>query len=118
MQLTLSRIWYFAAHPRPRLRDRVIAGMWRAGEDTGAICDLLLCHEYYLYGRVRDLRNKGMRLAKRTRHESCAKRTTPVTERACLRCRAPFPSEGAGHRICDTCKDGREWRNDVSSMAV
>ena len=27
-----------------------------------------------------------------------------TTERDCLKCTEPFPSEGAGNRICDRCK--------------
>lgn len=29
----------------------------------------------------------------------------PTTPRACLCCRAMFPSEGIGNRMCETCKD-------------
>ena len=29
----------------------------------------------------------------------------PTTPRACLCCRAMFPSEGIGNRMCDPCKD-------------
>jgi hypothetical protein len=28
-----------------------------------------------------------------------------VRERACLRCRKPFPSEGAHNRLCGDCRD-------------
>lgn len=40
-------------------------------------------------------------------------------ERACLRCREPFPSAGFGERICRRCKSRVAWRNGVSlSRAV
>lgn len=33
------------------------------------------------------------------------RRVKPVTqERACLRCREPFKSEGPGHRMCNVCR--------------
>ncbi len=35
-------------------------------------------------------------------------------ERACLRCRTPFWSEGFGERICRRCKGLNAWRNGVS----
>lgn len=39
--------------------------------------------------------------------------------RPCLACRAPFPSEGAHHRICDQCKGSKAWREgDEDSFAV
>ena len=30
--------------------------------------------------------------------------------RHCLRCRAPFESEGFGERICRHCKSLKDWR--------
>ncbi|WP_299987034.1 hypothetical protein [uncultured Ruegeria sp.] len=35
-------------------------------------------------------------------------------ERACLRRRTPFWSEGFGERICRRCKGLNAWRNGVS----
>ena len=32
-------------------------------------------------------------------------------QRQCLRCRAAFPSEGFGERICRQCKGTNAWRN-------
>jgi len=110
MQLTLFRIWWFAAHPRLPLRDRVIAGMWKAGEDTLAICDLLFMDENHVRSRVRQLRDKGVELPKRTRAESCAKRRETYQERSCMTCGETFTSEGAHHRVCDRCKEHEVWR--------
>jgi len=33
--------------------------------------------------------------------------------RQCLRCRAPFPSEWAGERICSRCKRSAGWCTGV-----
>ena len=45
-------------------------------------------------------------------HEkSESKRTTEQKIRKCLICRAPFPSGGAGERICRRCKDTAAWRS-------
>lgn len=34
-------------------------------------------------------------------------------ERNCLRCRAVFPSEWIGERICRRCKDSQIWRSGL-----
>jgi hypothetical protein len=34
--------------------------------------------------------------------------------RLCLRCNAPFDSEGFGERICRHCKQSKSWRDGVS----
>ncbi len=34
-----------------------------------------------------------------------------AAERPCLRCRAPFWSEGFGERICARCKGSAVWRD-------
>ncbi len=31
--------------------------------------------------------------------------------RRCLRCKATFPSEWSGERICSRCKKSNAWRN-------
>ncbi|MCU4652010.1 hypothetical protein N8I71_04170 [Roseibacterium sp. SDUM158016] len=31
--------------------------------------------------------------------------------RTCLRCRAEFPSEGFGERVCRKCKSSSTWRS-------
>jgi hypothetical protein len=31
--------------------------------------------------------------------------------RQCLRCKATFPSEWSGERICSRCKSSNAWRN-------
>jgi len=31
----------------------------------------------------------------------------PTKPRLCLRCDNEFPSTGAGHRVCDDCKSGK-----------
>ncbi|KID12321.1 hypothetical protein P279_29020 [Rhodobacteraceae bacterium PD-2] len=33
-----------------------------------------------------------------------------AADRACLRCRKPFPSAGFGERICPRCKGSKAWR--------
>ena len=38
-----------------------------------------------------------------------------AAERACLRCRAPFPSEGFGERICKRCKGQTTWKSAIPS---
>jgi hypothetical protein len=35
-------------------------------------------------------------------------------ERACLRCRSTFRSEGFGERICSRCKGSAVWRSAIS----
>jgi hypothetical protein len=37
-----------------------------------------------------------------------------AAERACLRCRSTFLSEGFGERICSRCKGTTAWRSAVS----
>lgn len=37
-------------------------------------------------------------------------------ERPCLRCRAPFWSEGFGERICQRCKGSSTWQTLVQSV--
>lgn len=37
-------------------------------------------------------------------------------ERLCLRCRAPFWSEGFGERICRRCKGSSTWQTLVQSV--
>ena len=39
------------------------------------------------------------------------------TLRQCLRCRATFPSEGFGERICRHCKSSKDWRS-ASPLAL
>jgi len=34
--------------------------------------------------------------------------------RRCLKCRATFPSEWSGERICSRCKHSNAWRTGVS----
>jgi hypothetical protein len=41
-----------------------------------------------------------------------------AAERACLRCKATFWSEGFGQRICARCKRSFLWRSAVPSRAV
>jgi hypothetical protein len=36
-----------------------------------------------------------------------------AAERACLRCRKPFPSEGFGERICKRCKSQSAWKSAI-----
>ncbi|GEM_PF-1215290 len=36
-------------------------------------------------------------------------------ERACLRCKAVFHSEGFGERICKRCKGSSTWKNPASA---
>jgi DnaJ-class molecular chaperone len=36
-------------------------------------------------------------------------------ERACLRCKTMFSSEGFGERICKRCKGSSTWRNPASA---
>ena len=36
-------------------------------------------------------------------------------ERACLRCKATFGSEGFGERICGRCKSSSTWRSAASA---
>lgn len=38
-------------------------------------------------------------------------------ERACLRCKATFPSDGFGERICRRCKGSSTWRNSVAAIS-
>jgi hypothetical protein len=52
-----------------------------------------------------------MKIDKPDRPEpSRASRDTPK-ERACLRCKAIFLSDGFGERICRRCKGSSSWRN-------
>ena len=91
---------------------------WDAPSDE--IMDRLDMAPHEVSGVARYLRLKGFALRKRTRAGTCHHRKSAKTKtkRPCLRCHTTFLSEGAHHRICDTCKDSREWRSDVSSMAV
>ena len=36
-----------------------------------------------------------------------------ASERACLRCRSTFWSEGFGERICSRCKGSAAWRSAI-----
>jgi len=36
-----------------------------------------------------------------------------AAERACLRCRIPFRSEGFGERICKRCKGQSAWKSAI-----
>lgn len=38
-----------------------------------------------------------------------------AAERACLRCRTVFWSEGFGQRVCPRCKSSTSWRSAVAS---
>ncbi len=38
-------------------------------------------------------------------------------QRACLRCKATFPSDGFGERICRRCKGSSSWRNSVAASS-
>lgn len=38
--------------------------------------------------------------------------------RPCLKCRTPFYSEGAHHRICDSCKGGSSWQSGAGNYVV
>ena len=42
-----------------------------------------------------------------------AARGDVAAERACLRCKATFLSEGFGERICPHCKRSSLWRSSV-----
>ncbi len=33
------------------------------------------------------------------------------TQRACLRCKVPFQSEGFGERVCPRCKGSAIWKS-------
>jgi predicted RNA-binding Zn-ribbon protein involved in translation (DUF1610 family) len=37
-----------------------------------------------------------------------------ATQRACLRCKVLFKSEGFGERICPRCKESTIWKSSVS----
>jgi hypothetical protein len=37
----------------------------------------------------------------------------PVLTRSCLICGNKFNSEGAGNRVCDTCKTTTAWRSNA-----
>jgi uncharacterized paraquat-inducible protein A len=37
--------------------------------------------------------------------------------RQCLKCRADFPSEWSGERVCPRCKKKTGWRSGVRSRA-
>lgn len=110
MQLTLCRLWWLPALDALPLRDRLIARMWKAGEDTVAICDLLFSSEEYVRSRVKQLRDKGITLPKRTRAATMAKRRAAQHVIPCLTCGKPFASEGKHNRICWSCKDDEKWR--------
>lgn len=34
-------------------------------------------------------------------------------ERICLKCKASFPSDGFGDRLCKRCKSGGGWKNSA-----
>ncbi len=36
--------------------------------------------------------------------------------RRCLRCREWFASEGAHNRICEPCKESRQWREAAAAL--
>lgn len=42
----------------------------------------------------------------------------PAKRRACLSCGGDFVSEGAHHRVCDSCKSGPDWRHGGGGAAV
>ena len=39
-----------------------------------------------------------------------------AAERACLRCRSTFWSEGFGERICSRCKGSAVWRSAICEV--
>ena len=39
-----------------------------------------------------------------------------AAERACLRCKKEFWSEGFGERVCARCKSSDTWRNSVAGV--
>jgi len=45
-----------------------------------------------------------------------AARGDVAAERACLRCKATFWSEGFGQRICGRCKSSSIWRSAASAL--
>lgn len=52
-----------------------------------------------------------MKIEKPEMHEPSRALNDAPKERACLRCKATFLSDGFGERICRRCKGSSSWRN-------
>jgi hypothetical protein len=85
---------------------------WRQGLSNEEIADRLDRNQASVAVKASRLGLKGKRQSENSRSKTPQMKTQM---RPCMSCRAPFPSEGTHHRICNTCKSGEMWSSGSAS---